>query len=138
MRIGKTRVVPHPTLAVSVLAIEDAMDGDGVLSLIEQHAVIAHMETQQPLHADLIAFVVADLLHGETEIGDQLLEGNARAALVEVLSRGGHGSAILVGQFVVIVLNDDFEKFGHGGKLVGTQAVEQFHDMLLIGHRPLL
>ena len=40
---------PSYSSAVSVLAIEDVVDGDGVLSLIEQHTVIADTEAQQSL-----------------------------------------------------------------------------------------
>jgi hypothetical protein len=88
------------------------------------------------LHADLIAFVVKDLIHGEAEVGDHLLEWNAFSTFVEIFERGGDRLTLFLGQLVIIGPGHDFEKFGDRRELAGLQPVEQFHDVLLIGHSP--
>jgi len=93
------------------------------------------------LHAaSLIAFVAADLVHGEAEIGDHLLEGNACATLLEILARRGNGAAVFLGQLVIVV-NHGFEQSRNSHKLRGRQLVDQLvnvlagvvHDVISVG-----
>ncbi len=48
----------------------------------------------------------ANLLHGEAEIGDNLLKGNSLAAVTEVLAGGAESQAVFLGQFFFVVIVD--------------------------------
>jgi len=109
------RTFPGPALALSssinVAAVADAMDDDSVSSLVEKYAVIAGAKPRQSFFTRLlIGLMAANLVHGEAEIGDGLLKGNALAALPEVLTRGRGGAAVLFGQFVVLSVNHHLEQ----------------------------
>jgi hypothetical protein len=80
----------------------------------------------------LIGFVAADLIQGETEIGDDLLEGKALATLPEVLARGCDGPAIFFGQLVVFSVNHHLEQLHHVSNLSGTKLIEQLVGMLSV------
>jgi hypothetical protein len=73
--------------------------------------------------------MAAHLVHGEPEIGDDLLEGNARTTLLEKLARGGNGAAVFLGQLVIVV-NHGFEQTFDGRKLRGRQLVDQLVNAL--------
>ena len=65
------------------------------------------------------------LIHGEAEIGDHLLEGDAAfGVLAEVLARGGSGAAVFVGQRFVVRLDHDFEKLQDRGYLVRAEPFQ--------------
>ena len=71
--------------------------------------------------ASLFLIGPVDLLHGETEIGGDLLEGNALAPLAKVLVGSMEGPAIFLGQFLVLVIDHDFEQMNDGGELPGPR-----------------
>jgi len=112
------------------------MDDDSVSSLVEKYAVIAGAKPRQSFFTRLlIGLMAANLVHGEAEIGDGLLKGNALAALPEVLTRGRDGAAVFFGQFVVLSVNHHLEQLHHGGNLAWTELVEQLMGMLSVGSR---
>jgi hypothetical protein len=83
------------------------------------------------------ALWVADLIRGEAEFGNHLLERNtAFRILAEVFPRGGDGLPFLFAQrFIVIGFNHDFEELQDGRELIGPELVEQLMGVLLVsGH----
>jgi hypothetical protein len=68
-----------------------------------------------------MAFVAADLIHGEAQLGNRLFDGDAAfGVLAEVLARSGYCLAVLSGEFVFFVMHHGFQKPDHGGKLTGA------------------
>jgi hypothetical protein len=73
----------------------------------------------------VFALTAANLVHGEAEIGDHLLEGNTFAAPFEIVARGRDRSAILVRQFLFIIIDDNFEQTTHDSQLFSRQPFEK-------------
>jgi len=71
---------------------------------------------------------VANLVHGEAALGDDLLKGDTLAAVAEVFVGSAQSEAVFPGQFLVIailIVNDDFERINHGCEFVGVQLADQ-------------
>jgi hypothetical protein len=77
--------------------------------------------------------VVADLVHSETAFGDDLLERNAAfRVLPEVLARGGDGTAVFRGRFLVVTREHHFEQSDDGVELGGAELIEQLMCLLSV------
>jgi len=77
--------------------------------------------------------VVADLVHGEVALGDDLLEGNAPfRVLPEVLTRGGDGAAVFRSQFFVVTAKHHFEQSDDGVELGGAELIDQLMRLLSV------
>ena len=53
---------------------------------------------------------MADLVHGKTALGDDLLEGNAAfRVLPEVIARGSQSATVFRGRLLVVIAEHRFE-----------------------------
>jgi hypothetical protein len=65
--------------------------------------------------------MAADLVHGKTALGDDLLEGNAAfRVLPKVLTRGSQGAAVFRGRLLVVIAEYYFEQSDDGVELGGA------------------
>ena len=77
--------------------------------------------------------MVADLVHGEAALGDDLLEGDAALrVLPEVLARGGDGTAVFRGRFLVVTGEHHFEQSDDSVELGGAELIEQLVRLLSV------
>src|ERR1035438_7526448 len=74
---------------------------------------------------------IADLIHGEAQVGHNLLERNAAfGVFTEVLARFGNCAAVLFSQWLVFRFDHDFEELQDGRDLIGPQLLDQLMNVL--------
>jgi hypothetical protein len=101
------------------VAVDRIEDGHGG-ALVDAADLGRHVGLESDsLHGASVVFgTAANLIHCEAVLGNNLLEGEALAALVEVLARSRDGPAVFVGQFIVIV-DHDFQQRAHHAQFGG-------------------
>ena len=77
--------------------------------------------------------MVADLVHSQAALGDDLLERDATfGVLPEVLTRGGDSAAVFRGRFLVVTGEHHFEQSDDGVELGCAELIEQLVRLLSV------
>lgn len=133
--------VAFASLRVSVQALED-MQGGAALDRTDFSRDI--WTKADRLHLLLIALVVANLVHGEAALHDELLEWNAALRVPpEVLPRSSYRLAIFLSQCVIVLrTNRHLKQLNDSVQLARPELFEQVVSVLsnfnIGGHRVLV
>lgn len=112
------------------VAMESSKNAQGGF-LLNRADFGAHIRVKANLfHADSVTLVVADLVHREAAFGGNLLEGDAMAALPEILTRRSNGTAVFFSELIVFIVDHDLKQVDYGGQLARAELIEQLVSVL--------